>query len=77
MDNNTPVVSNEEPVVPVVTNSETTPAPVPEAPVVPTVVEEPEHKTAFIVCLMIGGLTIVGLPIVASLHGNYTRKIRN
>lgn len=53
-----------EPVVPVV-NTET-PVPVaPEAPVVPTVVEEPEHKTAFIVCLIIGGLTIVGLPIVS------------
>ena len=74
MDNNTPVVSNEEPVVPVVTNSETTPVPVPEAPVVPTVVEEPEHKTAFIVCLIIGGLTIVGLPIVAVVAWKLYKK---
>ena len=71
--NNTPVVSNEEPVVPVV-NTET-PVPVaPEAPVVPTVVEEREHKTAFIVCLIIGGLTIVGLPIVAVVAWKLYKK---
>lgn len=74
MDNNTVVRSNEEPVVPVVTNSETTPVPVPEAPVVPEVVEEPEHKTAFIVCLIIGGLTIVGLPIVAIVTWKLYKK---
>ena len=61
-----------EPIVPVV-NTET-PVPVaPEAPVVPTV-EEPEHKVAFIACLIIGSVSIIGLPIVAIIAYKFWKK---